>query len=89
MWNKIFGLEATFSIAVEDHQNVSVQKLKTILTTQKRVLYFNYSHIVVYSQLNFVPFNKIMIPWAMYKYRHFKKIVMKYNQTYEKFWNTK
>ena len=27
IWNEIFGLEATFSIAVEDHQNVGVQKL--------------------------------------------------------------
>ena len=47
IWNKIFGLEATFSIAVEDHQNVGVQKLlKSIKTTQKQVLYFNYSYTI-------------------------------------------
>ena len=35
IWNKIFGLEATFSIALEDHPNVGVQKLKPIKTTHK------------------------------------------------------
>ena len=50
IWNMIFGLEATFSNAFEDHQNVGVPKLKTIKITQKRILYFNHSHIVVNSQ---------------------------------------
>ena len=39
IWNMIFGLEATFSNAFEDHQNVGVPKLKTIKTTQKWILY--------------------------------------------------
>ena len=45
IWNEIFGLEATFSIAVEDHQNVGVQKLlNSIKTTPKQFLHFKYSY---------------------------------------------